>query len=439
MDEELYTLIEFLKIPSISATGEGIENAANFLKDTIERTLGVKAYVDKTKGHPVVFSEINVNAKKTLLVYNHYDVQPVDPISEWKYPPFSATIDNGKIYARGASDNKGTLIARLFAIKHLLDKKELNVNIKLLYEGEEEIGSINLEDYIEKNENKLKADSVIMEGAGLDVKGRPQIILGVKGLLYVELILDYGTRDLHSSNAPIVRNPCIDLMRIITSLVDHEGRVLIEGFYDDVRPLNEEEKELIRKYDLDVEQLKTALGFKELKYNDKEKIVEALLTYSTCNVDGFECGYTGKGSKTIVPHKAFAKLDFRLVPNQDPYKIYELLKRHLEKNGFKGEIITHGFEYPVRTSVNSPVVKAAIEAARKIYNTEPQVIPNSPGTQPMGLFVHKLGIRDAVSAIGVGGYHSNAHAPNENINIEDFYKAIRHTEEFLKIYASLNQ
>ena len=207
MDEELYTLIEFLKIPSISATGEGIENAANFLKDTIERTLGVKAYVDKTKGHPVVFSEINVNAKKTLLVYNHYDVQPVDPISEWKYPPFSATIDNGKIYARGASDNKGTLIARLFAIKHLLDKKELNVNIKLLYEGEEEIGSINLEDYIEKNENKLKADSVIMEGAGLDVKGRPQIILGVKGLLYVELILDYGTRDLHSSNAPIVRNP----------------------------------------------------------------------------------------------------------------------------------------------------------------------------------------------------------------------------------------
>jgi acetylornithine deacetylase/succinyl-diaminopimelate desuccinylase-like protein len=150
MNEELSTLIEFLKIPSISALGQGIEDAANFLKDNIERLLGVKAYVERTKGHPVVYSEINVNAKKTILIYNHYDVQPVDPLNEWKYDPFSATIENNKIYARGASDNKGTLMARLFAIKHLLDKKELNVNIKLLYEGEEEIGSINLEDYIEK-------------------------------------------------------------------------------------------------------------------------------------------------------------------------------------------------------------------------------------------------------------------------------------------------
>ncbi|AAK42848.1 M20/M25/M40 family metallo-hydrolase [Saccharolobus solfataricus] len=437
MDEELYTLIEFLKKPSISATGEGIDETANYLKETVEKLLGVKANLEKTKGHPVVYAEINVNAKKTLLIYNHYDVQPVDPISEWKRAPFSATIENDRIYARGASDNKGTLMARLFAIKHLLDKNELNVNVKLLYEGEEEIGSVNLEDYIEKNTNKLKADSVIMEGAGLDPKGRPQIVLGVKGLLYVELVLDYGTKDLHSSNAPLVRNPCIDLAKIISTLVDMGGRVLIEGFYDDVRELTEEERELIKKYDIDVEELKKALGFKELKYNEKEKIAEALLTYPTCNVDGFECGYTGKGSKTIVPHRAFAKLDFRLVPNQDPYKVFELLKKHLQKAGFNGEILAHGFEYPVRTSVNSTVVKAMIESAKKVYGTEPQVIPNSAGTQPMGLFVYKLGIRDAVSAIGAGGYYSNAHAPNENIKIDDYYKAIKHTEEFLKLYPIL--
>ncbi|MEM3222131.1 MAG: M20/M25/M40 family metallo-hydrolase [Saccharolobus sp.] len=437
MNEELSTLIEFLKIPSISALGQGIEDAANFLKDNIERLLGVKAYVERTKGHPVVYSEINVNAKKTILIYNHYDVQPVDPLNEWKYNPFSATIENNKIYARGASDNKGTLMARLFAIKHLLDKKELNVNIKLLYEGEEEIGSINLEDYIEKNSNKLKADSVIMEGAGLDAKGRPQIVLGVKGLLYVELILDYGIRDLHSSNAPIVRNPCIDLIRTISTLVNEDGKVLIDKFYDDVRPLTDEERKLLEKYDVDVEELKNALGFKELKYNNREKLVEALITYPTCNVDGFECGYTGKGSKTIVPHKAMAKLDFRLVPDQDPYKIFQLLKEHLKKVGFKGEIIPYGFEYPVRTSVNATVVKAMIEAAKKVYESEPQIIINSAGTQPMGLFVYKLGIRDAVSAIGAGGYYSNAHAPNENINIDDYYKAIKHTEEFLKIYGSL--
>ncbi|MEM3330085.1 MAG: M20/M25/M40 family metallo-hydrolase, partial [Saccharolobus sp.] len=396
MNEELSTLIEFLKIPSISALGQGIEDAANFLKDNIERLLGVKAYVERTKGHPVVYSEINVNAKKTIVIYNHYDVQPVDPLNEWKYNPFSATIENNKIYARGASDNKGTLMARLFAIKHLLDKKELNVNIKLLYEGEEEIGSINLEDYIEKNSNKLKADSVIMEGAGLDAKGRPQIVLGVKGLLYVELILDYGIRDLHSSNAPIVRNPCIDLIRTISTLVNEDGKVLIDKFYDDVRPLTDEERKLLEKYDVDVEELKNALGFKELKYNNREKLVEALITYPTCNVDGFECGYTGKGSKTIVPHKAMAKLDFRLVPDQDPYKIFQLLKEHLKKVGFKGEIIPYGFEYPVRTSVNATVVKAMIEAAKKVYESEPQIIINSAGTQPMGLFVYKLGIRDAV-------------------------------------------
>ncbi len=436
--EELNTLIQFLKMPSVSATGEGIEETANYLKDTVERMLGVKAYVEKTKGHPVVYSEINVRAKKTLLVYNHYDVQPVDPLNEWKYGPFSATVEDGKIYARGASDNKGTLMARLFAIKHLLDRNELGVNVKLLYEGEEEIGSINLEDYIERNADKLKADSVIMEGAGLDAKGRPQIVLGVKGLLYVELVLDYGIRDLHSSNAPIVRNPCIDLMKIIDSLVDPNGRVLIDGFYDDIRELSNEEKELIRRYDINVEELKANLGFKEIKYEEKEKIAEALLTYPTCNVDGFECGYTGKGSKTIVPHKAFAKLDFRLVPNQDPYKIFDLLKKHLQKIDFKGEIITHGFEYPVRTSPNSAVVKAMIESAKRVYKVEPQVIPNSAGTQPMGLFVNKLGIKDAVSAIGVGGYHSNAHAPNENIKIEDYFKAISHTEEFLRIYSNIS-
>ncbi|ARM75389.1 M20/M25/M40 family metallo-hydrolase [Acidianus manzaensis] len=437
MDEQLHTLIEFLKKPSVSATSEGIEETANYLKETIEKLLGVKAYIEKTKGHPIVYAEVNVRAKKTLIIYNHYDVQPVDPINEWKYPPFSAVIENERIYARGASDNKGTLIARLFAIKHLLDKKELNVNIKLLYEGEEEIGSINLEDYIEKNSNKLKADAIIMEGAGLDVKGRPQIVLGVKGLLYIELVLDYGIKDLHSSNAPLVRNPCIDLARIISTLVDQDGKVLIEGFYDDIRQLTNEEKELLKMYDINVEELKKALGFNEFRYNDKDKIVEALLTYPTCNVVGFECGYTGKGSKTIVPHKAFAKLDFRLVPDQNPYKIFELLKIHLQKVNFKGSIITHGFEYPVRTSANSPVVKAMIESAKIVYTTEPQILPNAAGTQPMGLFVYKLGIKDAVSAIGAGGYYSNAHAPNENIKIEDYYKAIRHTEEFLKIYSNM--
>ncbi|BFH73065.1 M20/M25/M40 family metallo-hydrolase [Sulfurisphaera javensis] len=422
----LSKLIDFLKIPSVSATGEGIREASSWLKEFMKE-LGIKSEIVETNGHPVIYGEINNGGNKTLLVYNHYDVQPVDPLNEWKYPPFSATIDGDYIYARGASDNKGTLMARLLA----LTKYKGNLNFKFVIEGEEEIGSIHLPEFVEKNKEKLNADGVIMEGAGLDSKGRPMIVLGVKGLVYVEIIVKTGERDVHSSNAPVIYNPVWELIKILNSIYDGE-KVKLRGFYDNIEKLPLETERLLESYDLDIETFKKSLGAYELKYKDKESVVYSLFTEPTCNIDGIVARYIGEGSKTIVPSIAKVKIDFRLVPNQDPVKIYNLLVDHL--NHFKNvKIINHGLEKPVRTSPNTKIVKAMVSSAIKVYQTDPVILPNSAGTQPMGVF-YDLGIREIVSAIGVGTPSSNAHAPNENIKIENFYKAIQHSLEFYKEY-----
>jgi len=367
-DESLKLLTEFLRLKSISATSEGIRETAEFLKE-IMRGFGISARKIETGGHPVVFGEVG-KGERSLIVYNHYDVQPVDPINEWKVEPFSAKIIEDRIYARGSSDNKGTLIARLYAIKKLLDEDKLNVRIKFIYEGEEEIGSVNLGKFVSEYKELLKADGVLMEGSGVDSKNRPLIILGVKGILYVQLEVEIGERDIHSSNAPIVYNPAWELIRALTSIYDGE-KVLIPGFYDSIRPLTEEEERILLEYDVEPEELRKSLGVKGLKTYDKRELVRRLYTQPSCNIDGLYSGYIGEGSKTIVPRRAFAKLDFRLVPDQDPYKIFENLKVHLEKIGFKGTIkmLDRG-EYPVRTSPNTRIVKIAYESAKEVYENE---------------------------------------------------------------------
>lgn len=272
-----------------------------------------------------------------------------------------------------------------------------------------------------------------MEGAGLDTKGRPMIVLGVKGLVYVQITVRIGERDVHSSVAPLIKNPVWELIKILNTIYDGE-KVKIKGFYEDIEPLSKEVEELLDKIELDVEEYRKSLGVYYLNYKDRKEVVKALYTCPSCNIDGIFAGYIGQGSKTIVPSYAMAKMDFRLVPKQDPEKIYKELEKIVKAMG--GEIVEMGLEKPVRTSPNTTVVKAMISSAIKAYSKDPAILPNAAGTQPMGLF-YDLGIKEIVSAIGVGTPSSNAHAPNENVRLENFYKAIEHSLYFYQDYESL--
>jgi Acetylornithine deacetylase/Succinyl-diaminopimelate desuccinylase and related deacylases len=431
-ERQLKAYLELLKHPSISATGEGIRETSQLLRELME-SLGVSSSIVETAGHPVVYGEYSVGGSSTLLIYNHYDVQPVDPLEEWTSDPFSAEVRGGRVYARGASDNKGTLVARLFgSVKAVREGK---VNLKFLYEGEEEIGSPNLSSFVEANSGKLKANGVLMEGSSLDHRGRPLIVLGVKGLLYVQLDISTGERDLHSSNAPIVYNPAWEMISVLSTLVE-DGKVKIPGFYDKVRPLNEREREMLKDYDVSPEELMGSLRVERLRFDDPQRLREALFGEPTCTIDGIVSGYIGKGSKTVVPHKASVKMDFRLVPDQDPKEVLQLLRAHLNRVGFKGTLTEMGLERPMRTSPDTRLVRALEESAREVYGKNPVLVPNSAGTQPMGLFVELLGVKEVASAIGVGDPNSNAHAPNESIELDNFFKAVEHTSSFIKWYSS---
>ena len=434
MNDEMRThldrYVEFLKMPSVSAQHRHIRETAKFLSDLLNKN-GIESQILETDGHPVVFGEYNAEKQKTLLVYNHYDVQPVDPLDEWKNDPFSAEIKGNRIYARGSSDNKGTLMARIFGIARSIQKNELNVNLKFLYEGEEEIGSPSLENFVESHRELMKSDSVIMEGSTVGVDGRPVVSLGVKGLVYAELKDEVSSSDMHSSNAAIAPNSAWNLILALGKLYDG-STVRIPGFYDRVRPLTEKEKRILSEYPFSMEGYMESFGLKYLRYDNREDLVKALFGNPTFNLDGMISGYTGEGSKTVTPRKAMAKVDFRLVPDQDPKEIFKLFEKSVRESGFKGEVIPMGLEYPVRTSPESPLARSMIDSAKKVYGKDPIVMINSPGTQPMALFTRNLGIREAVSAIGVGDQQSRAHAPNESVDIDNFFRAVEHTYNFLK-------
>ncbi len=425
----LETYREFVRIPSISASGRSIGETVSFLRDLME-PMDLHPEIITGEGNPVVYGEHDAGADRTLLVYNHYDVQPVDPLDEWETDPFSAEIKDGRLYGRGSSDNKGTLMARLFGIRKLVDEGKLGINLKFLFEGEEEIGSPNLEGLARTHRNRFSADTVIMEGSQIDAKGRPTVTLGVKGLLYVQLDEETGSSDLHSSLAGVAPSAAWNLVNVLSTVYDGK-KVLFKGFYEDIRKLTVEEKRLLKEYPLDQAEMKRSYGVKRLRMQGKEALARALFAEPTCNIDGLLSGYVAEGPKTVTPRRAMAKIDFRLVPDQDPAKLFTLLKRHLRACGFGGRISEFGMEYPVRTSVRSRLAVAMISSAESTYGKKPVVQINGAGTQPMGVFTRTLRIPEGVSAIGVGDNRSRAHAPNESVNITNYYKAIEHTYNFM--------
>jgi acetylornithine deacetylase/succinyl-diaminopimelate desuccinylase-like protein len=443
VDENADRFIEELKKlcsqPSVAAQGVGTAEAARMVLDML-RGIGADArLIEVTGAPPVVYGETG-QGNKTLIIYDHYDVQPPEPLDEWKSQPFSPEIRDGFLYCRGVADNKGDLVSRLQAIEsYQATSGSLPLKIKFVFEGEEEIGSPHLTQFVDENRELLVgADGCLWEGGRVDTSGRPEVYLGLKGILYVELRAKGASRDIHSSWAPLVPNPAWRLVWALSTLKDPNDRLTLDGLMEHVAEPPAQESELLKKIPFNDEELGQDLGLPELLGGVKgTEAVRQLLYSPTCTICGMLAGYTGEGAKTVLPHEARVKLDFRLVPNLEPDLVLHLLRGHLDRRGFEDvEIATVSGEQPARSSFDTPVALAAAKAASTVYGQEPVVYPSMAGSGPMYALSTELGI-PAVSGVGVGHAQSRIHAPNENIKLEDYFRSIKFTGEFIRIFAEM--
>lgn len=436
-DDFVEDLVRLVRQPSVSAKGEGIEECARLVEKMMQEVGLSTEILGGKRANPVVYGEISSEkSAKTLLFYDHYDVQPPEPLEKWTYRPFSGKRAGGKIYGRGASDNKGNLVSRLKAVQSLIQTANgVPVNIKFFVEGEEEIGSPHLEPIVEKHKDLFSADAAIWEFGGTDRHGRPNLYLGLKGVLSVELRAECASRDVHSANAPIIPNPAWRLVWALNALKEIRGDILIEGFYENVLLPSPDDIECLKNIPFEEEETKKELGLKEFLHKKSGlEALKALLYEPTCTINGFVSGYTGEGSKTVLPHEASAKLDFRLVPKQNPVEIFKKLVAHLKKHGFGDlEIVKHGSTEPTRTPVGDPFAELVAETAEKVYGKKAVVYPTSAGSGPMHLFRNFLGY--PVVSVGCSHPEANTHAPNENLRIESFIKGTRFIATLINDFA----
>lgn len=425
-DTYIKWLQDLCKQPSVAAQNRGMKETADLVEQLIQ-SIGGKTQKVPTSGYPVVYGEFNAEKDHILSFYNHYDVQPEDPVELWDYPPFGAEIHDGKIYGRGVADNKGNLVARLAAIDaYQKVKGELPINIKFLIEGEEEIGSVHLNEFIENHPSLIEADGNIWEFGYRDNDGRMNITCGVKGMCYVELVCRGANTDLHSSNAAVIENPAWRLTWALSTLKTPDEHVNIQGFYDKVAIPTEEEIKQLEQMSYQEKETLERLELNSFLLDLSGLELKKKLVYQpTCTICGFYSGYTQEGAKTVLPNEARAKIDFRLVPHQDPEEVVQLLRAHLNKNGFSDiEIISHSGVAAAKTDPTDRLVQSATDTAREVYGTEPNPVPMSPATGPMYDLCQKLGIPSV--SIGVGHPDARNHAPNENIFLEDFINGIKH-------------
>ena len=438
-DRYLRELQEFCRMPSIIAQGIGIEETAAWVSGRLGQAGFASRVISVAGGAPVVYGEIG-SGRKTLMIYNHYDVQPPEPLDLWDSGPFDAEIRDGRIWARGVSDNKGPWMARVHAFEAYQNLVgELPFRIKWIVEGEEEIGSPNLGRFVEENRSLLEgADACLWEGGRRDGAGRPVFSLGMKGICYLGLSVSGASSDLHSMNAPIVENPAWRLIWALASLKDENENITVDGLMDHVADPNDEEWDFLRGIPFDEEQAKQDFGIAEfLKGATGTDVVKQLLFDPTCTICGFESGYNGPGPKTVLPNAAAAKVDFRLVPDLNPDLVLQLVRAHLDRRGYHDvqvEILAQ--LWPYRSQVDHPWVQASLAAAREVFAAEPVVYPSSAGGGPMYQLCGTFGI-PGISGGGVGNPHSNLHAPNENIFVEDYMRTLLYTLRLIDALAAL--
>ena len=419
-------LKELCSFPSISNHGkDAIEPARHWIADRLSR------YTDRVEtldagGMPALYAEVPGAGRRKLLLYQHYDVQPVDPIDLWDSAPFEPVEKDGRIVARGVADDKADVMARIHALETLQALGEVPVTLRFLVEGEEEIGSKTFEKIAHDHAGKLAADGCLWEsGSSFDDAGRPTIQFGCRGLLYVQLRVKMLAFDQHSGWASIYPSAAMYLIGALASLRDQEMNIQIEGFYDKVVKPTGADRGMMAKIDPEVEKRKKLVGFDHLVRDPRpEEVIEQMLFTPTCNIAGVTTGYQGPGSKTVLPAEATAKLDFRLIPNQDPADVAAQLRKHLDSHGFeKVEIQWSDGEKPARSDPDSAVGKTMIECVRELYG-EPVLWPFMPATGPMHPVVADLGI-PTVLPVGVGRPDNRIHAPNENIHSADYVNAVR--------------
>ncbi len=422
--------------PSVSATHDGVEECALLVKKMIEEIGGTAKILRLDGAAPLVYGEVlRPGSDRTVLFYNHYDVQPVEPLELWKSPPFKPEIRDGRMYGRGVSDDKGQLVSRLKLIESYIKVDGTPpCNVKFCFEGEEEVGSPHLDKYVAKNEGLFKSDVVVWEYGNVDAKGRPVVGLGVKGMIYLELVVKTLNRDAHSMNAAALPNPVWRLVRLLSLIKDEKGHIKIPGWYDHIIGLSSDEIKVLREEPFDAEGLLATYAAKEfIGGMSAEEAKLALVAGPTANIAGIWAGYMGPGSKTVLPAEVHCKMDFRLVPGQVPDELFDSFTGYLASNGFSDvKIEKMTMEPAARTSYTSPWAQATVHAAREIFGVKPVIELSSAGTGPLYVFSRRYGA-DAVD-IGFAPHDDAIHAPNENIRVDYLEKGMLWIGEAIEEY-----
>ena len=439
----LNELIEFLKIPSISADPEykdDVQKAANWVANNLSQAGADHVEVIETAGHPIVYGDKIVDEQlPTILVYGHYDVQPPDPVELWNSPPFKPVIRNDKIYARGACDDKGQLFMHVKAFECMHAKNLIPCNIKFMLEGEEEVGSENLESFCIANKEKLACDVILISDTSIIANDVPSITTGLRGICYMEVEVEGPNRDLHSGTfGGGVANPINILCRMISDMQDDNKHITIEGFYDHVLEVSAAEREAMNEAPFDLEEYKKDLGVEAVDGESGYTTLERTSIRPTLDVNGIWGGYTGEGSKTVLPSKANAKISMRLVPNQDPDHIAKLFETHFKKQAPKSvkvKVTAHHGGQPVLTPLESIEYKAAAKAMEHTFGKKP--IPQRGGGSIPIVALFKDVLEANSILLGFGLDSDDIHSPNEKYGLFNFYKGIETIPYFYKYYIEL--
>jgi acetylornithine deacetylase/succinyl-diaminopimelate desuccinylase-like protein len=428
-------LEEFLRMPSISAqTGESrsFRECADWVARMLEEA-GAEARIMETDGHPVVYAEAG-EGPRALLSYGHYDVQPPEPLELWESEPFDPTVRDGGLYARGVADDKGDVLARIQALRLYREERgPLPFKLKFLIEGEEEVGSPSLAPFVRANAELLSADACLWEAAWKDEAGRPVIFCGTKGMAYVELRARGPSHDLHSMYGGIAPNPAWRLVQALRTIKDEKGDITLDGLDELAEDTSEQDLEAISNIPFDAGALRKSWGVDALDRGlSGEEALKEMLLRPTANIAGIMSGYTGPGSKTIVPSEAFVKMDFRLVAGQSPGPVVELLRSHLRKRGFDDiEVVEmHGVEV-AKTPVDSPVVRTSVETWESLGYEDAIVYPTVGGSGPTSLIATELGIPTVMTG-AVANVDSRFHSPNEWVRLDDYFEAIGYFARFFE-------